>query len=507
MNLAERFLSSLAAEPARIWLEGDGGRHRAGAIEALSRRVAARLRGAGVQPGDRIAVSLPKSEWLPAVHIGTLAAGAAALPVDPSFPDAKIAALLQRAEVRLAISDARLAARARQIAPELPWWCAGEPAPAGATPLEPSGPADLAPVARAASDLALLVFTSGTTGQPKGVPLSHGNLAANLEALEAAWEWTRADRLLHVLPVFHLHGLGVALYGSLWVGNPVRFHERFDAERVLREVPRDRTTLLMAVPTLLHRLVEVATPEQGGALASLRLLVSGSAPLPPSLFSRFRDRFGIAPVERFGMTETCMNTSNPLRGLRKAGSVGLPLPGVELSLRDPETGAGAGRGPGEVCLRGPNVFRGYWRDPDATRGAFHEGAWFRSGDLGSLDADGGLRLVGRLKEIIVSGGYNVSPLAVEEALTERDPRVAELAVAGLPDADLGERVVAFVVVADGHAEAWETLIAELKLRAEDRLPRYARPRAYRRIERVPRNALGKVERTALSRAQRPIAAT
>jgi malonyl-CoA/methylmalonyl-CoA synthetase len=502
VNLAERFLAGLSNDAGRAFLEGDGGRHSGAAIAELARCVAAGVRDAGVRPGERVAVSLPKTQWLPAVHVGVLAAGAAVLPINPSLPDAEIAALLRRSGAVLAVSDGALAARARRIAAALPWWCAGEPAPPGASAIAAGGPAARDVVPRRADDLALLAFTSGTTGQPKGVPLSHGNLSANLEALERVWEWTRRDRLLHVLPVFHLHGLGVALYGSLWVGNAIRFHDRFDAGRVLREAAEHRPTLLMTVPTMLHRLVEAATPEQGRALASLRLVVCGSAPLVPSLFARFRDRFGFVPVERFGMTETVMNTSSPVRGARKAGSVGVPLPGVEVSLRDPEAGTPAGRGPAEVCVRGPNVFRGYWQDDDATGRAFYAGGWFRTGDIGNFDADGSLRLVGRVKEIIVTGGYNVSPLAVEAALAaESDPRIDELAVGAVPDPDLGEKIVVFVVAADTSEAAWDRLLADLRQRAEARLPRHAQPRGYRRIDRVPRNAMGKVQRARLASAQ------
>jgi malonyl-CoA/methylmalonyl-CoA synthetase len=502
VNLAERFLVGLSNDAGGAFLEGDGGRHSGAVIAELARSVSAGVRTAGVKPGDRVAVSLPKTQWLPAVHVGVLAAGASVLPINPSLPDAEIAALLRRSGAVLAVSDGALAARARDIAAALPWWCAGGPAPVGSSAIAAGGPAARDVVPRGGDDLALLAFTSGTTGQPKGVPLSHGNLSANLEALEHVWEWTHRDRLLHALPVFHLHGLGVALYGSLWVGNAIRFHDRFDAARVLREAVEHRPTLLMTVPTMLHRLVEAATPEQGRALASLRLVVCGSAPLLPSLFARFRDRFGFVPVERFGMTETVMNTSSPVRGRRKAGSVGVPLPGVEVSLRDPESGAPAGRGPGEVCVRGPNVFRGYWQDDDATGRAFHAAGWFRTGDIGSFDADGSLRLVGRIKEIIVTGGYNVSPLAVEAALAaESDPRIDELAVGAVPDPDLGEKIVAFVVAAETSEAAWEGLIADLRQRAEAHLPRHAQPRGYRRIDRVPRNAMGKVQRTRLGSAQ------
>jgi malonyl-CoA/methylmalonyl-CoA synthetase len=348
-----------------------------------------------------------------------------------------------------------------------------------------------AALARRADDPALLVFTSGTTGSPKGVPLSHGNLHSNLTALQRVWDWSERDRLLHVLPVFHLHGLGVALYGSLLAGSAVVLHERFDPERVLAEAGPAQISLLMAVPTLLHRLLEASQRESDARLAGLRAVISGSAPLAPALFERFRERFGLEPVERYGMSETLMNASNPVHGVRKPGSVGPAVPGVEIRLREPVEGSG------EVEVRGPNVFGGYWNDAEATSAAF-DGEWFRTGDLGRFDDDGFLRLVGRAKEIIVTGGYNVSPLAVERAL-EECRGVVELAVAALPDRDLGERVTAFVVARTGMA--LDDLEARLRARAEAELPRYAWPREYRFCESLPRNALGKLERARLGDRQ------
>jgi len=499
VNLAAAFLERLARDPGRVLLEGDGGVHSRGAVARRARRVAAALEAAGVRPGDRVVLSLRKNAWLPACHVGALAAGAIVTPVDPAHPDAALAGLLRRAEPVLGLADAALAARGLRFAPGLRWWCPGEDPPAGAEHLADEGPLAPGAVPRGADDPALLVFTSGTTGTPKGVPLSHGNVASNLDALARVWEWSEEDRLLHVLPVFHLHGLGVALYGSLRVGGVLILHERFDAERVLREAGPAGVTLLMAVPTILHRLVKAAPAHGAGALAGLRAVISGSAPLAPALFERFRQCFGLEPLERYGMSETLMNASNPLRGVRKPGSVGPPLAGVEIELRDPRSGASAGRGPGEVWVRGPNVFRGYWRDPEASAAAFADG-WFRTGDLGRLDEDGYLFLVGRAKELIVTGGYNVSPAAVEQALgAEGDPRIAELAVAGVPDPDLGERVVAFAVAA--APGEWPAIETALRARAEASLPRYARPRAYVRVERLPRNALGKLERSRLRDAQ------
>jgi malonyl-CoA/methylmalonyl-CoA synthetase len=498
VSLGERILARLEAEPGRTLLEGDGGVHTRGAVAERARRVASLLTAEGVAPGDRVVLSLPKGPWLPACHLGTLLAGAAVVPLDPAHPDAALARLLARAEPRLAIVDPALAERGLRFAPGLAWWCPDPAPPEGARELTADGAPAARAVPRGGEDLALLAFTSGTTGSPKGVPLSHANLTSNLDALARVWGWREDDRLLHVLPVFHLHGLGVALYGSLLAGSVLVFHERFDPERVLRDAAARNASLLMAVPTMLGRLLEVA-PDADNPLAGLRLVISGSAPLAPDLFERFRRRFGHAPVERYGMTETGMNASNPADGERKPGSVGPPVPGVVLRLCDPD--GRIVRDEGEVCVRGPNVFAGYWRDAEATRAAFRDG-WFRTGDLGRFDTDGYLVLTGRAKELIVTGGYNVSPLAVERALAAPEvPGVRELAVAGVPDADLGERVAAFVVPTDEGEADWPGVEAALRARAEAALARYSRPRTYVRLTALPRNALGKLERNRLRDAQ------
>ena len=334
-------------------------------------------------------------------------------------------------------------------------------------PLDSAGP----------GDPALLCYTSGTTGAPKGAVLAHGNLLASAEALRLAWRWEPDDRLVLALPLFHIHGLGVGLHGTLLAGASAVLLPRFEAGAVLDAARDHQATLFFGVPTMYARL---AASPRAAELGRLRLCVSGSAPLPPTVFERLAERAGQRVLERYGMTETIMNVSNPYDGERRPGTVGLPLPGVELRL--------AGGDQGEVLLRGPNVFSGYWGNPAATAEAFDPDGWFRTGDLGSFDERGYLRIEGRSKELIITGGYNVHPREVEELLLEH-AGVAEAAVVGTPSEEWGEQVTAFVVPADPAAPPGRE---ELLAFAAERLAGFKRPRVVHYVEALPRNALGKV---------------
>ncbi|HEY7606829.1 MAG TPA: AMP-binding protein [Actinomycetes bacterium] len=326
-------------------------------------------------------------------------------------------------------------------------------------------------------DPALLCYTSGTTGAPKGAVLAHGNLLASAEALRLAWRWSPEDRLVLALPLFHIHGLGVGLHGTLLAGASAVLLPRFDVGAVLDAARDHQATLFFGVPTMYTRLADSSRADE---LGRLRLCVSGSAPLPGTVFERLAANAGQRVLERYGMTETVMNVSNPCDGERRPGTVGLPLPGVELRL--------AGGDDGEILLRGPNVFSGYWENPEATAEAFGPGGWFRTGDLGSFDERGYLRIEGRSKELIITGGFNVHPREVEELLLEH-PGVAEAAVVGTPSEEWGEQVTAFVVPADpADPPGREELLAF----AAERLAGFKRPRALHYVEALPRNALGKV---------------
>ncbi|MBA2498035.1 MAG: AMP-binding protein, partial [Acidimicrobiia bacterium] len=333
------------------------------------------------------------------------------------------------------------------------------------------------------ADVGLLVFTSGTTGTPKGVPLTHANLLASSASVEHAWRWTPEDRLVLSLPLFHVHGLGVGLHGTLLAGASAVLLPRFDVDTVLDAAAATAATLLFGVPTMWVRL---AASARAGELGRLRLCVSGSAPLDPATVAALAERTGSPVLERYGMTETGMLVSNPYAGERRPGSVGLALPGVEVRL-EPRDGDDEAEPASEILVRGPNVFGGYL---DGTVPAFTGEGWFPTGDLGRADDDGYLRIVGRAKDLIISGGFNVHPREVEDVLRAH-PAVTDVAVVGRPDPEWGERVVAHIVAADPIAEA--ALLAW----THERLAPYKRPRQVVFVDELPRNAMGKVVRSAL----------
>ncbi len=517
MNLARHFWNRLSQDADRVLFEhlAPSGeitwRQSRGALLTEASLWMAALRAAGIRPGDRVALSLGKATGLVTAHLAVLGVGAGVVPLNPALSAVETEAVLRQAEVKLAITTSSTVSRAPEIVAAVngPWWVAAQaeepdevPPPtialaevlAGYRPGdEPSiGPDDA---------LALLLFTSGTTGQPKGVGLTHHNIGANLQALLVeTWQMSAEDRLLHALPPHHLHGLGLGLYGTLYVGNAAVLLDRFDPLVVLTALAQHRISVFMGVPTMYHRMTERMAagakdpPLIGGGLSPLRVFISGSAPLSPETFRRFEEQSGFRIVERYGLTETAINTSNPLDAERRPGTVGLALPGVEVGIFDPHTQQPLSPGEtGEIWVRGPHVFSGYWNNPEVTAAAFCDD-WFRTGDLGVLSTDAYLSINGRMKELIIVGGTNVTPGEVE-AVLETQAGVRECAVAGVPDADLGEKVAAFIVPQADQAAA--SLEADLRKRAEQDLAPYKRPRLYRFLAEIPRNSMGKVERGKL----------
>jgi malonyl-CoA/methylmalonyl-CoA synthetase len=490
------FRSGDPSNPADLANSGDSGSSSgtkpqwitAAELEARTRAAAMRLGAAGLHRGDRIVMSCAPSVSLVVAHIGALRLGAIVVPLNPAYSATEVARVFDVAKPTLALADdpARMVSSTGlsfvsvSSIDELP------------IPDSVSG-AQLAPVeldVSLADDPAMLMFTSGTTGAPKGVVLSHGNILASAEALRIAWRWTASDRLILALPLFHMHGLGVGVHGTLLAGASAVVVDPFSVDSVLDAVAEHEATLLFAVPTMW---VRFAASRRVGELVGLRLCVSGSAPLSSETWEALAVNGHQRILERYGMTETVMNISNPYEGDRRPGAVGLALPGVEVRLLT----NGSADEPGEIVLRGPNVLRSYWERPDATAEAFTEDGWFKTGDLGQFDPDGYLRIVGRSKELIIAGGFNVYPREVEETLVTHE-LVCEAAVVGKPHAEWGETVVAFVVLHNPVAAADEPGVREALLaHAAQRLAKYKRPREIHFETELPRNALGKIVRSAL----------
>jgi malonyl-CoA/methylmalonyl-CoA synthetase len=456
------------SSPGGEWVSRGQLLHRTGAV-------AASFAEHGVTSGDRILMSASPSVELVIAHVAALRLGAIVVPVNTAYTSPELRSVAEQARPALAVLDdpGRLPG-IPSVTPDALF--PTQPPRETPTPLLDSAMAD---------DPAMLMFTSGTTGRPKGVVLSHGNILASAEALRVAWHWTPDDRLVLSLPLFHMHGLGVGVHGTLLAGASAVIVEKFDVDTVFDTIRDASATLFFGVPTMWVRIAESPRVKE---LATLRLCVSGSAPLSPDVFRALQDRGGQTILERYGMTETVMNVSNPYVGERRAGSVGLALPGVQVRLAgDPSL---TPTEPGEILLKGPNVMHTYWENASATAAAFDADGWFLTGDIGQFDTDGYLSIVGRSKDLIITGGFNVYPREVEEALLLH-PAVAECAVLGAPDAQWGETVVAYVVASEKVSEQ------NILEHAATHLARFKRPRSIRFIDALPRNALGKVVKSEL----------
>jgi malonyl-CoA/methylmalonyl-CoA synthetase len=417
-------------------------------------RLATLLGARGVGVADRVVVQTAKSPEMVMLYLATLKVGAVFTPLNTAYTAAEMDYFIGDAEPALVVRDAvALAAEAAGLAPRT----------------------DTAP--RAAGDLASLIYTSGTTGRSKGAMLSHGNLAENGQALTDAWGFTAEDLLVHALPIFHVHGLFVALHCVFLSGSAMIWLDRFEEEAVIAALPH--ASVMMGVPTFYTRLLAHPAFTREAA-QGMRLFVCGSAPLLPTTFAEFEARTGQRILERYGMSEAVIITSNPLAGERIAGSVGYPLPGVSLRIDGGDTGV--------IQIRGPSVFGGYWRNPEKTREDFTADGWFITGDVGRQDADGRVWISGRAKDLIISGGYNVYPKEIELVLDEM-AGVAESAVIGCPHPDFGEGVVA-VVQGTGDEAA---LIAE----ARSKLAAFKAPKRVFFVDELPRNAMGKVQKNLL----------
>jgi len=461
-------------------------------LEASVCRTANALISLGVQPGDRVAAQLNKGLAPLILYLATVRAGAVFLPLNTAYTPAEVEYFVKDAEPALLFCERESMAVLQPLAER----AGARVQVVDATSSNAAWPAALehsdafTPVARGEEDIAAILYTSGTTGRAKGAMLSHRNLASNALTLADYWKFTAEDVLLHALPVYHTHGLFVAINTVMVAGASMIFLPRFDAAELVSLMPR--ATVLMGVPTFYTRLL--AEPElNAGATRNMRLFISGSAPLSADTHRAFQARTGHVILERYGMTETCMNTSNPYDGERRAGTVGLPLPGVELRVADPDEGRPLPCGEvGILEVRGSNLFHGYWRIPDKTNAEFRHDGFFITGDMGFIDEQGYVTIVGRSKDLIISGGLNVYPKEVENEI-DAMPEVAESAVIGVPHPDFGEAVTAIIALKPEAVIDEYAVIARL----DQRLARYKQPKKVVFVDKLPRNTMGKIQKNLL----------
>ena len=488
-NLFRRFKA--AADPARpLIFPPDGGACSYADCFAVAARFAHVLVHHGVRPGDRVAVQVEKSPSALCLYLACLRAGAVYLPLNTGYTPSELAYFVGDAEPSLFVCATRNLDKISAVLPSLAFLTLDDDGESGSLIREAEAmPSDFPDADIAMSDLASILYTSGTTGRSKGAMLTHGNLVSNAETLKDLWRFTADDVLLHALPLFHIHGLFVASNVTLISGASMILLPKFDLDAIFRALPS--ATVMMGVPTFYTRLL--ADPRLGPETTrNIRLFVSGSAPLLAETHREWQARTGHAILERYGMTETNMNTSNPYDGSRLPGSVGLPLPGVELRIAGKD---GTILPQGEIGLievRGPNVFKGYWRMPDKTAAEFRADGFFITGDLGRIDENGYVHILGRDKDLIISGGFNVYPKEIESLIDEL-PGVTESAVVGLPHRDFGEGVTACVVTAQETGLTEKDVLEALA----GRLAKFKHPKRVLFVDELPRNTMGKVQKNLI----------
>src|SRR6476661_7617587 len=491
-NLFSRLFGGLD-DPARLAIEtADGQRISYGELIARAGQMANVLVARGVKPGDRVAAQTEKSVPGLVLYLAAVRAGAVYLPLNTAYTLNELEYFITDAEPSLVVCDP---SKAESIAPIAAKVGAkvetlGADGKGSLTDAAAKEAAQFETIARADDDLAAILYTSGTTGRSKGAMLTHDNLASNSLTLVDYWRFTSNDVLIHALPIYHTHGLFVASNVILFSGASMIFLPKFDPEKIMSLMPR--ATALMGVPTFYVRLLQHPNLSKD-AVRNMRLFVSGSAPLLADTHREWSAKTGHAILERYGMTETNMNTSNPYDGDRVPGAVGHPLPGVTLRVTDPETGKELPRESiGMIEVRGPNVFKGYWRMPEKTKAEFRDDGFFITGDLGKIDGSGYVHILGRGKDLVISGGFNVYPKEIESEI-DAMPGVIESAVIGVPHADFGEGVTA-VVVCDKGAGVDEASV----LKALDgRLAKFKMPKRVIVVDELPRNAMGKVQKNIL----------
>jgi malonyl-CoA/methylmalonyl-CoA synthetase len=494
-NAYAAFERSFAINAARTALQIDGGdRCTYSDLNNETARCAAALLSFGLRRGDRVAAQVEKSPQSLFLYLACLRAGLVYLPLNTAYQLAELAYFLSDAEPALIVCAPSHEAGVR-------WQVQASRLGAHVVTLDANGGGSLSEAVRRApgafstvttkpDDHAVIIYTSGTTGRSKGAMLTHRNLVSNATVLVDSWGFSRRDVLLHALPIFHVHGLFVANHCAFLSGAKLLWRAKFDAKKTLADLRQ--STVMMGVPTYYIRLLAEPglTPD---SCANMRLFISGSAPLSLDTFEEFRARTGHAILERYGMSETGMISSNPLHGERRGGTVGFPLRDVSVRVVDRQDQPTPSGQPGAIQVRGDNVFAGYWRKPSKTREEFTADGWFRTGDLGAIDSDGYLSIVGRAKDLIITGGYNVYPKEVELVI-DAMPGVIESAVVGVPHPDFGEAVTAVVVFDRNCGPPSES---EVIGHVKTRLANYKVPKRVHFVSNLPRNAMGKVQKNML----------
>lgn len=446
----------------------------------------------GLKPGDRVAVQVEKSPQALALYAACAQAGLVFLPLNTAYTVDELSYFIENSGAALIVCDGRNEDQLGVVAKRLSAQIETLNADGGGTLMAQAQvmPMSFAPVERTGDDLAAFLYTSGTTGRSKGAMLTQDNLLSNARTLVSEWRFTSDDVLLHALPIFHTHGLFVATNVTLAAGSSMVFMPKFDLDQIIASMPE--ATTMMGVPTFYTRLLDDERFTKDLA-AHMRLFVSGSAPLLAETHSQFEERTGHRILERYGMTETNMNTSNPYEGERRAGTVGFPLPGVELKITNPDTGASLATGEvGQIEVRGPNIFKGYWQMPEKTAAELRQDGFFLTGDLGKIDDDGYVHIVGRNKDLIISGGYNIYPKEIELVLDDQ-PGVLESAVVGVPHPDFGETVLGVIVPEKGATPDTDAMMEAV----HHSLARFKHPRKLVVLAELPRNTMGKVQKNIL----------
>jgi malonyl-CoA/methylmalonyl-CoA synthetase len=492
-NLYSAIQASLARFAQKPLFQVEGASFTGQQVEAAVQRFAHALVAQGLQPGDRLAVQVEKSIDNVFLYLACLRVGGVYLPLNTAYRPAEVSYFLGDARPRIFIAALENAADLRATASAAGvqvFHTLGVRNDGSFAALAATQPMQSAPlVERAPDDLAVICYTSGTTGRSKGAMITHDNLLSNARTLVDLWGFTDQDVLLHALPLYHIHGLFVALHTALLSGTTTLLHAKFDAKAALAAL--SGATAMMGVPTFYTRLLGEAALN-ADSVRNIRLFVSGSAPLLTDTFNSFEQRTGHRILERYGMTETGMIASNPFRGERRGGTVGLPLPKVEVRITD-EQGASLPAGSvGSVEVRGPNVFKGYWQQPEKTKAEIRTNGFFITGDVGSLSADGYLQLIGRAKDLIISGGLNVYPKEIEDAIDALEG-VTESAVFAIPHPDFGEAVAAAVTLTADSKQSAESIIAALR----PILAGFKTPKRIYILKELPRNAMSKVQKALL----------